>query len=242
MPDDRGWIAVVEDDPIMGESLQRGLELEGWRATWWRTGSDALRFVRECSPDLVLCDIRLGDMNGEEVFRVANSRSRGSAVHLHDRLWADRPGGFADARRSPRLSHKAVRTRIAASEGGRDNCASTPRRRGRRARRIGKDATNRGVAPPHRYAVHAHSDYGGNRFRQGGVRAIPSWNLGRGEGSVHGGQLRRHSRRSAGKRSVRARKGRVFRRAPTASGICRARARRRAVPRRNRRHAAACCR
>ena len=75
MPDDRGWIAVVEDDPIMGESLQRGLELEGWRATWWRTGSDALRFVRECSPDLVLCDIRLGDMNGEEVFRVANSRS-----------------------------------------------------------------------------------------------------------------------------------------------------------------------
>jgi two-component system response regulator HydG len=75
MPDDRGWIAVVEDDPIMGESLQRGLELEGWRATWWRTGSDALRFVREYSPDLVLCDIRLGDMNGEEVFRVANSRS-----------------------------------------------------------------------------------------------------------------------------------------------------------------------
>ena len=120
---------------------------------------------------------------------------RGSAVHLHDRLWADRPGGFADARRSPRLSHEAVRTRIAASEGGRDNCASTPRRRGRRARRIGKDATNRGVAPPHGYAVHAHSDYGGNRFRQGGVRAIPSWDLGRGEGAVHGGQLRRHSRR-----------------------------------------------
>jgi len=57
MPDDRGWIAVVEDDPIMGESLHRGLELEGWRATWRRTGSDALRFVRECSPDLVLSDI-----------------------------------------------------------------------------------------------------------------------------------------------------------------------------------------
>jgi DNA-binding NtrC family response regulator len=75
MPDDRGWIAVVEDDPIMGESLQRALELEGWRASWWRTGKEAARLVQECSPDLVLCDIRLGDMTGEEVFRVASSSS-----------------------------------------------------------------------------------------------------------------------------------------------------------------------
>jgi len=74
MPDDRGSIAVVEDDPIMGESLQRGLELEGWRVTWWRTGSEALRSVGRCSPDLVVCDIRLGDMNGEDVFRLANER------------------------------------------------------------------------------------------------------------------------------------------------------------------------
>jgi DNA-binding NtrC family response regulator len=75
MSSDPGWIAVVEDDPIMGESLQRALELEGWRTTWWRTGEDAVRLVNECAPDLVLCDIRLGDMNGEEVFRVANSHS-----------------------------------------------------------------------------------------------------------------------------------------------------------------------
>jgi DNA-binding NtrC family response regulator len=75
MPDDRGWIAIVEDDPIMGESLQRALELEGWRTSWWRTGKEAARLVQECSPDLVLCDIRLGDMTGEEVFRVASSSS-----------------------------------------------------------------------------------------------------------------------------------------------------------------------
>jgi DNA-binding NtrC family response regulator len=75
MSDDRGWIAVVEDDPIMGESLQRALELEGWRTTWSRTGKDAARLFQEESPDLVLCDIRLGDMNGDEVFRVASSSS-----------------------------------------------------------------------------------------------------------------------------------------------------------------------
>jgi two-component system response regulator HydG len=75
MPNDLGWIAVVEDDPIMGESLQRALELEGWRTTWWQTGREAVQQVQACSPDLVLCDIRLTDMSGEEVFRVANSRS-----------------------------------------------------------------------------------------------------------------------------------------------------------------------
>ncbi len=74
MPDDRRSIAVVEDDPIMGESLHRGLELEGWRVAWWRTGSEALRCLGRDSPDLVICDIRLGDMNGEDVFRLANER------------------------------------------------------------------------------------------------------------------------------------------------------------------------
>jgi len=75
MPDELGWIAVVEDDPIMGESLQRALELEGWRTSWWQTGKEAVRQVQACSLDLVLCDIRLGDMSGEEVFRTANSHS-----------------------------------------------------------------------------------------------------------------------------------------------------------------------
>jgi len=73
MSHSRGWIAIVEDDPIMGESLQRALELEGWRATWSRSGREAVRLVQESSPDLVLCDLKLGDMNGEQVFRVARS-------------------------------------------------------------------------------------------------------------------------------------------------------------------------
>ena len=75
MPDELGCIAVVDDDPIMGESLQRALELEGWRVVWWHSGKQALDGMFTVHPDLVLCDIRLPDMNGEEVFRAANSRS-----------------------------------------------------------------------------------------------------------------------------------------------------------------------
>ena len=64
-------IAVVEDDPIMGESLQQRLALEGYDARWYRSGGEALTQLRAARPDLLLCDIRLPDMNGEEIFRAA---------------------------------------------------------------------------------------------------------------------------------------------------------------------------
>ena len=70
-----GCVAIVDDDPIMGESLQRALELEGWRAVWWHTGQNAVDCMFEVCPDVVLCDIRLPDISGEEVFRAASARS-----------------------------------------------------------------------------------------------------------------------------------------------------------------------
>jgi two-component system response regulator HydG len=62
-------IGLIEDDPIMGESLVQSLSLEGCHVDWWTTGNDALRGLRSTSPDLVVCDIRLPDMNGEALYR-----------------------------------------------------------------------------------------------------------------------------------------------------------------------------
>jgi DNA-binding NtrC family response regulator len=61
-------IAVVEDDPIMGESLIQRLALEGYDAVWCQTGVQALEALRQRRPDLMVCDIRLPDMSGEELF------------------------------------------------------------------------------------------------------------------------------------------------------------------------------
>lgn len=68
-------IAVVEDDPIMGESLNQSLTLEGYQVAWWRTGTEALECLRTHAPDLVICDIRLPDISGEEIFRKVAARS-----------------------------------------------------------------------------------------------------------------------------------------------------------------------
>ncbi|MFJ1312041.1 arsenic response regulator transcription factor AioR [Agrobacterium sp. P15N1-A] len=66
-----GRIAILEDDPIMGESLYQRLCLEGHQVEWWTKGEEALRKLGRGSDafDLVICDIRLPDMNGEDVFR-----------------------------------------------------------------------------------------------------------------------------------------------------------------------------
>jgi DNA-binding NtrC family response regulator len=63
-------IAVIEDDAIMGESLVQCLGLEGASVQWWRDGSSALGALRSSSTDLVICDIRLPDISGEQLFNM----------------------------------------------------------------------------------------------------------------------------------------------------------------------------
>jgi len=69
-------IAVIEDDPIMGESLVQRLALEKYDPVWWHTGGEALAGLKAQRPDLVICDLRLPDMNGEELFLRARARLR----------------------------------------------------------------------------------------------------------------------------------------------------------------------
>ncbi len=68
---DRPNVAIVEDDPVMGGSLVQRLNLEGYKVVWWHTGSEALKELDRRRPDALVCDIRLPDMSGEDLFRRA---------------------------------------------------------------------------------------------------------------------------------------------------------------------------
>lgn len=65
----RPMIGLVEDDPIVGGSLVQRLELEGYGVRWWRTGEEALRQLRETTCQVLVFDIRLPDLDGEQLFR-----------------------------------------------------------------------------------------------------------------------------------------------------------------------------
>lgn len=62
-------LALIEDDPIMGESLVQRLKLEGAKVRWWKNGAEALQGLSEASADAIICDIRLPDRSGADVFR-----------------------------------------------------------------------------------------------------------------------------------------------------------------------------
>jgi DNA-binding NtrC family response regulator len=64
-------VGIVEDDPIMGESLVQRLELEGYRVSWWQSGEEAVAHLRDATCQVLVCDIRLPDMDGEQLFRRA---------------------------------------------------------------------------------------------------------------------------------------------------------------------------
>jgi DNA-binding NtrC family response regulator len=61
-------IGLIEDDPVMGESLVQSLSLEGSRVNWWKTKQDARRGLKSVHPDLIVCDMRLPDGRGDELF------------------------------------------------------------------------------------------------------------------------------------------------------------------------------
>lgn len=68
MPLEGVSIILVEDDPIMGESLAQRLGLEGAGVVWSRSRREAVQALALTPADLVICDIRLPDGSGEDVF------------------------------------------------------------------------------------------------------------------------------------------------------------------------------
>jgi two-component system, NtrC family, response regulator AtoC len=62
-------ICLIEDDPIMGESMKERLTLEGFSVDWCETGADALEKLQQHDYKAVVSDIRLPDISGDNLFR-----------------------------------------------------------------------------------------------------------------------------------------------------------------------------
>lgn len=68
MSNRRFRLCLIEDDPIMGESLCYRFDLEGIPYDWYRTGGDALAALSSQSYSAAVSDIRLPDMSGDVLF------------------------------------------------------------------------------------------------------------------------------------------------------------------------------
>ncbi len=61
-------IALIEDDPIIGEALSERLEFEGFACDWFRDGKSARRGLGQRRYSVVVSDIKLPDISGEQLF------------------------------------------------------------------------------------------------------------------------------------------------------------------------------
>ncbi len=62
-------LLIVEDDPILGKALNRGLSEGGHRCTWCRDGRKGLELALSQKYDAIVLDLMLPDLPGLELLR-----------------------------------------------------------------------------------------------------------------------------------------------------------------------------
>lgn len=62
-------ILIVEDERSIGEALSYQLEREGYRVAWETDGKQGLERFQDTGADLIVLDLMLPEMNGEELCR-----------------------------------------------------------------------------------------------------------------------------------------------------------------------------
>jgi two-component system, OmpR family, response regulator RegX3 len=68
-------VLLVEDDQTIASPLRRGLEREGFAVVHAECGADALSGLRAATPDVVLLDLGLPDVDGFELCRELRATS-----------------------------------------------------------------------------------------------------------------------------------------------------------------------
>jgi len=62
-------ILIVEDEPKLAEVLREYLQQSGFKVDWLANGSEAVVWVREQQPDLIILDLMLPGKDGLQIFR-----------------------------------------------------------------------------------------------------------------------------------------------------------------------------
>jgi len=79
---DRIKLLIVEDDPDTADMLRAFFEHEGYEVSSVAWGRNALEMCRTLTPDLIILDIRLPDIDGYEVCRELRSDFRTSHIPI----------------------------------------------------------------------------------------------------------------------------------------------------------------
>lgn len=111
-------LLIVEDHEILREGLQLLLETEGYRVAAAMHGQDALRQMESITPDLILSDISMPEMDGYAFYEAVRARPEWVAIPFifltargdRDDVFASRKLGVEDYLVKPIQRHELITT------------------------------------------------------------------------------------------------------------------------------------
>ena len=75
-------IVIVEDEPAIRMLYQKKFELEGFIAITANDGFDGLKTIKSTRPDVVLLDLRMPRMNGDEMLAKMRATEWGAEARV----------------------------------------------------------------------------------------------------------------------------------------------------------------
>jgi DNA-binding response OmpR family regulator len=61
-------ILLIEDDLALGNSILELLIMSNFNVEWLKNGVEAINYLVKNTPDIIICDLMMPLMNGEELF------------------------------------------------------------------------------------------------------------------------------------------------------------------------------
>ena len=100
-------VLLVEDDAMIGASVQQGLRQDSFSVDWVRDGRSAETALATHTYDVLLLDLGLPDKAGADVLKALRRTGADIAVLIVTARHACRNGlCFITSRATPRLNHK----------------------------------------------------------------------------------------------------------------------------------------
>lgn len=75
-------IAVIEDDEAIATLYEYKLEANGYRVIRASNGIDGLNVIEKNKPDLILLDLKMPEMNGDEMLEILRSKEYGTDIKV----------------------------------------------------------------------------------------------------------------------------------------------------------------
>lgn len=75
-------IAIIEDDAAISQMYRIKFEAEGWTVETAENGKIGLKLIEDMKPDMVLLDLMMPEMNGDEMLAELRKKAYGKDIKV----------------------------------------------------------------------------------------------------------------------------------------------------------------